>query len=94
MTDPAFDALMAQAEAHKRGALAIWTIYRGALGAGPSPSDGFIACMHEVHDGSTKATDKIVTGELEDIRKIFWQAGLLKLSRSEGDEPQIVESWV
>jgi hypothetical protein len=79
------------AEAYARP---IWTIYRGVLGEGASRRDGFIACMHEVQDGATKATDKTVTGELEDIRKVFWQAGLLQLSRHKDDQPQIVESWV
>jgi len=90
MSNPSFDVLMAQADAHKRGALAIWTIYDRPK----DYPDGFIARMHEVARGEPLATDKVVTGALEDIREIFWQAGLMKLSRSEGDEPQIVESWI
>jgi hypothetical protein len=86
----AFDILMASADAMKRGALAIWTVY-------DRPKDhpnGYIARMHEIADGERRPTDAALTGELEEIREKFWKAGLTKLARSEGDEPQIVESWV
>ena len=89
--DDAHRVLMSQADAVKRGALAIWTIY-------DRPKDfpqGFIARRCEVHDsGAVTLTRDTITGKLEDIRMAFWKAGLLKLSRQEGDEPQIVESWV
>ena len=85
-----FDVLMASADAHKRGALAIWTIYDRPR----DYPDGFIARLHEVADGETKATDTTLTGELEEIRKMLWRAGMMKLTRDEQDEPPIVESWV
>jgi hypothetical protein len=81
---------MAQAEAAKRGGLAIWTVYDRPT----DHPDGFIARMYVLERGASRPTDKTLKGELEDIRKIFWSAGLMKLSRQEGDEPQIVESWV
>jgi hypothetical protein len=89
--DPAFKVLMANAEAMKRGALPLWTIYERPL----DHPDGFLARRFEssAKDGAV-ATMDTVKGELEEIRQIFWKAGLMKLSRSPGDEPQIVETWV
>jgi hypothetical protein len=81
------DILRAQRESHERGVMSVWTIYN-------RPKDhpqGYIARRHEAGKGPTVDT---VTGELDEIRQIFWQVGLLKLSRSAEDEPQIVESWV
>jgi hypothetical protein len=78
-------------EAARRGALTIWTIY-------DKPSDhpeGYIARRFEVSEGGrTLATRDTLTGKLDDIRQALWKAGLMKLSRKDGDEPQIVESWV
>ena len=85
----AHDVIMSQADAIKRGALTIWTIY-------DSPSDhpgGFIARRFEIA-GEVVPTGDVMTGELEDLRSIFWKAGLMKLSRQDGDERPIVESWV
>lgn len=76
--------------AAKRVALAIWTIY-------DRPRDhpgGFIARRFEIAGGAAIATNDTLTGELEELRKRFHDAGLLKRSRQEGDEPQIVESWL
>ena len=85
--DICFDVLMASADAHKRGALAIWTIYDRPL----DYPDGFIARLHEVPGGPT---DMTLAGELEEIRKMLWRAGMMKLTRDDKDEPPIVESWV
>jgi hypothetical protein len=79
-----------QWQAAQRGQLTIWTIY-------DRPSDhpeGYIARRFEVGGGNTVATPEILTGDLEDLRQAFWKAGLMKLKRQDGDEPQIVESWV
>ena len=83
MTGPR-DIVKAQWQASQRGALAIWTIY-------DRPKDhpeGFIARRFEVGGGDT------LTGKLEDIRQALWKAGLVKLSRQQGDDARIVESWV
>lgn len=88
--DHAQCVLMTQASAAKRGALTIWTIYDRPKDF----PDGFIARRFEVASGEPVATKDTVTGKLEDIRQAFWKAGLLKLSRQQGDEPQIIESWV
>jgi hypothetical protein len=79
-----------QWQAAQRGLLTIWTIYDRPK----DHPDGFIARRFEVGGGDTVATPEILTGELEDLRQVFWKAGLMKLSRQEGDEPQVVESWV
>jgi hypothetical protein len=79
-----------QYEAAKNGVLVIWTIY-------DRPADhpqGFIARRFDIRAEGPKATDLTIAAELEDLRAGFWKAGLMKLSRQDGDEPQIVESWV
>jgi hypothetical protein len=84
------DIVKGQWEASQRGKLAIWTIY-------DRPSDhpeGFIARRFEVGGGQTTATRDTVVGKLDDIRQAFEKAGLTNICRQEGDEPQIVESWV
>jgi hypothetical protein len=88
--DDVHRVLMSQADAVKRGALAIWTIYDRPKDF----PDGFIARRREVSDGVSAPTRDTITGKLEDIRMAFWKAGLMKLSRQEGDEPQVIESWV
>lgn len=91
MTDPADEILMATADAIKRGALAMWTIYDHPA----DYPDGFIARMHEVATkGGTHPTSKTLKGELDELRQLFWRAGLLKVTRHPQDEPQIVETWV
>lgn len=83
------DIIKAQWDAVQRGALVMWTIYDQPA----DHPDGFIARRFEVGKTTVAANDTL-TGDLEDIRKTLWEAGLMKLSRQEGDEPQIVESWV
>jgi hypothetical protein len=80
--------LWAQLEASQRGKLSMWTVY-------DRPRDhpgGFIARRFETGDGVTP-TEDVLTGELEHLRETFEYAGLVKMPRSENDEPQIVESW-
>jgi hypothetical protein len=88
--DPAFNVLMANADAMKRGALPMWTIYDKPK----DHPDGFIARLHEVAKGEPRVTGTALTGGLEEIRKVFWNAGLIRLTRDEKDDPQIVESWL
>jgi hypothetical protein len=90
MSNEPRDIVEAQWQAFQRGAFTIWTIY-------DRPSDfpdGYIARRFEVGGGNTVATRDTVTGKLDDIRQAFWRAGLMKLTRRDGDEPQVVESWV
>ena len=84
------DLAKSQWQAAERGQLTIWTIYDRPI----DHPDGFIARRFEVGRGNTVATPEILTGKLEDIRQAFWRAGLMKRSRRDGDEPNIVESWV
>ena len=84
--DPSFKVLMANAEAVKRGLLPMWTIYEKPL----DHPEGFIARRFE----SNMPTLDTLTGELDVIRATFERAGLFKIPRSDGDEPQIVETWV
>jgi hypothetical protein len=88
--DPAFKVLMANAEAMKRGALSLWTIYERPL----DHPDGFIARRFESSKHGDGPTEDTVIGDLEHIREIFARAGLFKIQRSDADEPQIVETWV
>jgi hypothetical protein len=88
--DPAFTVLMANAEAMKRGALSLWTIYEKPL----DHPDGFIAHRFESSKDGDRPTLDTITGELEHIRLIFTRAGLYRLDRSVVDEPEIVETWV
>ena len=88
--DPAFKVLMANAEAMKRGALSLWTIYEKPL----DQPDGFLARRFESNKDGDGPTLDTVTGELEHIRDIFTRAGLYRLSRSVDDDHEIVETWV
>jgi hypothetical protein len=88
--DPAFKVLMANAEAIKRGALSLWTIYEKPL----DHAHGFLARRFESNQDGDGPTLDTVTGELEHIRDIFTRAGLYRLGRSPDDEPQVVETWV
>jgi hypothetical protein len=85
-----YDILLSQQEASQRGRLTIWTIYDRPL----DHPEGFIARRFEVGDGVSGPTRDTITGKLEDIRQAFEKAGLVKMRREAGDEPQIVESWL
>jgi len=88
--DPSFKILMKNAEAMKRGVLPMWTIYERPL----DHPEGYIARRFESGKGVHGPTMDTIEGELEAIRDIFQRAGLFKLPRDDGDEPQIVETWV
>jgi hypothetical protein len=88
--DPAFVVLMRNAEAMKRGALPLWTVYEKPL----DHPEGFIARRFESGKGGATPTQDTLIGDLEAIRDTLLRAGLVKLAREPGDEPQIVETWV
>ena len=83
--------IWATLEAAQRGRTTIWTIY-------DRPSDhpvGFIARRFEVGSGSGHTPTKdTLTGKIDDLRFALERAGFVKIARSEGDEAQIVESWI
>ena len=88
----AADVAAAQWEAAKRGGLVLWTVY-------DKPKDypqGFIARMHEIRPGADpRPTDTTIkASNIDAIRRILSDAGLIKLTRCEGDDKTIVESWV
>lgn len=79
-----------QHRAVQRGALSMWTIYN-------HPKDfphSYVARRFEASASGPVATHDIIQGELDAIRKSFWQAGLVCLTRNDADEPQIVETWL
>ena len=90
IADPAFKVLMANAKAMKRGRLSVWTVYKTPL----DHHDGFLARRFESGKAAPTPTEDTVTGKLEGLRDIFTRAGLIKQIRDEGDEPQIVETWI
>lgn len=91
MSDDVFEIVVLQAEAMKRGVLTMWTVYE-------RPKDyacGFVARLFEITGPEPKATHFALKSiELEPIREKLTRAGLVKLTRSPEDEPQIVESWL
>ena len=86
-----YDIVIAQAEAVKRGALSMWTVYE-------KPTDypnGYVARRFEAAAGVTAATAMTLKSrELEPIREKLSRAGLVRLDRNPDDEPQIVETWL
>jgi hypothetical protein len=89
--DHSFNVLMANADAVKRGALPIWTVYDRPT----DYPDGFIARRFEVNalGPPTPTADRLIGG-LDEIRLAFYRAGLTRLPRRSGDEAKIVESWI
>jgi hypothetical protein len=91
MSDPAHEIAQVQWEAAKAGIVSMWSVYDRPT----DYPDGFIARRFEVPAlGPPTATDHTLTGELNEIRKTFYRAGLFRLDRNPEDEPQIVETWL
>lgn len=81
------DLIKLQYNAAQRGQMSMWTVY-------DKPTDyphGTIARLHEVPGGPSQCS---IVGELEDLRERFREAGFTPIKRDEGDEPQIVETWI
>lgn len=74
-----------------RDILSIWTIYK-------SPRDApglYVARRHIAHAGATAATDEAYTAnDIEPLRAMFREQGLVLIPRHESDDPVIVESWI
>jgi hypothetical protein len=91
MTDDGFEIVIVEAEAAKRGRVSIWTIHE-------RPKDyptGFVAKMFELSSAGPQPTRYAIRSEeLEPIREKLSRAGLVCLPRDDGDEPQIIESWI
>jgi hypothetical protein len=82
--------IWATLEAAQRGRTTIWTIYDRPR----DHPDGFIARRFEIGSGSTTPTKDTLTGKVDDLRYALERAGFVKITRSEGDEAPIVESWI
>jgi hypothetical protein len=80
-------------EAARRGAVTIWTIYDWIDDDEYHPW-GFIARQLEVSGGEKVRTGRGLIADLETIRAILSDVGLVKSARQDGDEAHIVESWI
>ena len=71
--------------------LRMWTVYR-------HPKDypsKYVARLFEVDSDGPRPTGSIVIAEtLERLREEMMQMGLVMLTRSPGDDPVIVETWL
>jgi hypothetical protein len=82
--------IQGQHSAQQRNKLSLWTVYDHPVDF----PNSYVARRFEVNADGPVATGDLIQGELDAIRKSFHQAGLTCLTRNEGDEPQIVESWL
>lgn len=82
--------IMTQADAMKRGALVMWTVYDRPK----DYPDDVVARMYEVGAGKITATDHVMKGEGESLRAVFLRAGLTRLARDPDDDANIMECWV
>jgi hypothetical protein len=92
MSDPVAFILKTQNDAYQRGVLPIWTIY-----AHPKDfPDAYVARMFETGPEGEPVPTKVMLAspEIEALRAAFSHAGLTRLDRNEGDQPEIVESWI
>lgn len=93
MTDDVYEIVLIQAEAVKKGALTMWTVYE-------RPKDypcGFVARMFEIKNGAArpKPTMKTMKSlDLGPIQEKLMNAGLTCIGREAADEPHIVETWL
>jgi len=74
------------------GSLAMWTVYK-------HPKDypnNYVARRFDVDaDGPKASNSVIIMDDLDDLRDILaFQMHLVCLSRNEGDDPVIVETWL
>lgn len=89
--DPVALVQQRQIESYEAGALNMWTVYDKPRDY-PNLTVARRFVVNRRH-GSQPTAD-IIGGGLEDIRRVFTQAGLTCLPRKKEDEPQIVEVWL
>ena len=98
ITDLAIKVSHGATEAAKLGYLAMWTLYK-------QPSDfpnGYVVRKFLTGGGlpapmSTQeafGTTGVTDADLEQLREVFYRAGMTFLMRTEGDEPHIVGTWL
>jgi len=56
--------------------------------------DEYVARQHVVGVAGQQPTDRMMTGTLESIRVALTNLGLVCITRSEEDDPVIVETWL
>lgn len=78
--------IWSQLEASQRGKMTKWTVC--------DDPRGFTARRFEIGRGVTTPTEDTLMGELEHLRETFERAGFVRIMRDEGDEAQIVETWI
>lgn len=83
--------LKVQSAAMNHGALTVWTVY-------DKPRDyphDYVARCFVVSNGTSRPSANVIVGKsLSEVRAYLHQAGLVCLMRSEGDEAQIIETWL
>lgn len=65
----------------------IWVVY-------DHPSDYPHHYVARMWDGITPTQSILVADEVEKIRAMLRDLGLVKLDRSPGDDPKIMETWL
>jgi hypothetical protein len=72
--------------------LAIWTVY----GHPTDYPDKYVARLFDVSDqGATPTENIIIAPDLETLQDTLeFELGLVKLTRTLGDDPKIVETWL
>lgn len=78
--------------ARDRGLLSMWTIFDRPR----DHPDGFIARCFETGGGNPEpvATGYTIMGRLDLIRQCMERCGLYCMTRSPGDHPNVVETWM
>ena len=90
MVDPVRQVVEAQAKAISQGLLSMWTVYDKPK----DYPDATVARRFEIEGGQERATDDLLRASLEELRRVFDEAGLYRIMRAEDDEPHIVEVWL
>jgi hypothetical protein len=82
--------LQSQQDSMSRHTLSVWTVY--------GQPNGYVARKFEFESGKQVATKETLrttdAAGLKLLRDAFKQAALKRMPRSEGDDPQIIETWV
>ena len=94
MSDTAALIAEAQWKAAKRGVLSMWTVYDARLTPDRPDTDKYLVRRFDCSAEGPIATNEAYAGELELIRDTLHRAGLIRMNRQHGDEPQIVETWL
>lgn len=71
-------------------AISMWTIY---LDAKDYPGQ-YVARRFVVGPGTVSPTTDVMVRPLPDLRDALARRGLVHMARNDGDEPQIVETWI